>query len=63
MSLKKYNNLFTSEGCSTKEPKDTHILALFGLSENIMDESKKESEKSNRGPTKGEPDYIKNISP
>ena len=48
MSLKKYNNLLTSERWYSKYPKDTHILALFGFYQKLMDDSKKTSHKSNR---------------
>ena len=48
MSLKKYNNLLTSERWYSKYPKDAHILALFGFYQKLMDDSKKTSHKSNR---------------
>ena len=41
MALKKYNNLLTSWRCSNKDPKDSHILALVGVAQNITDDSKK----------------------
>ena len=61
MSPKNYNNLFTSGSWSNKDPKDDHILDLVGVAQNIADNSKKESEKSNRNWTKREPDYIRDL--
>ena len=39
--MKKYIKLLTSGRCSTKDPKDAHILALLGVAQKIADESKK----------------------
>ena len=39
--LDKYNNLLTSGRCSKKYPKDSKIIALAGVYQNIADESKK----------------------
>ena len=44
MALKKYNNLLTSRRSSKKDPKDSHILALVGVAQNLVDDSKKSSE-------------------
>ena len=63
MALKKYNNLLTSGRWSTKNTKDDQILALVGVAQNLSDDSKKASEKSNRESTKGEPAYIKDLPP
>ena len=60
MSLNSYNNLFTSERWSNKDPKDSQILSLVGVYQKLSDESKKSSEKSNtsnRESTKGDPAY------
>ena len=64
MDLKKYKNLFTSGSWPTKDPKDAHILALVGLSQKLVDDFKRSSEKSktsNRETTKGEPSYIRDL--
>ena len=61
MALKKYNNLLTSGRWSTKNTKDDQILALVGVAQNLSDDSKKASEKSNRESTKCEPAYIRYI--
>ena len=63
MSLKKYNNLLTSERWSSKYPKDAHILVLFGVSQNLADESKKSSDESNRDTTKLYPACIRYLPP
>ena len=66
MSLKKYKNLFTSGKWSYKDPKDAQILALVVLSQKLVDDSKKSSEKtttSNRESTRGDPAYIIDIAP
>ena len=58
MALKKYNNLLTSGRWSNKDPKDTQILALVGVAQNLADDSKKSSDKSNtseRDTTKVDP--------
>ena len=47
MSMNKYNKLLTLGRWSNKYPKDYHILALVGVSQNLSDDSKKSSEKSN----------------
>ena len=47
MVLKKYSNVLTSGSWSTKYPKDSQILALVGVSQKLMNDSKKISEKSN----------------
>ena len=47
MALKKYNNLLTSGRWSTKDPNDDQILSIVGVSQNLSDDSKKSSEKSN----------------
>ena len=57
MALKKYNKLLTPGRCYTKDTKDDHIIYLIGLAQNLADDSKKSSEKSNtsnRETTKGE---------
>ena len=63
MSLKKYNKLLTSGRCSNKDPKDAQTLDLVGVDQNIVDDSKKSSEKSNKDPTKGETAYIRDLPP
>ena len=60
MALKKYNNLLTSGRWSNKDTKDDQILALVGLAQNLADDSKKASEKSNtsnRNLPNGQPSY------
>ena len=47
LALKKNNNLLTSVRCSKKYPKDSQILALVGLAQELADISNKSSEKSN----------------
>ena len=63
MALKNYNNLLTSGMWSNKYPKDSHIMALVGVSQKLADNPKKSSEKSNIYPTKGEPAYIRYLPP
>ena len=66
MSLKKYNKLLTSGRWSTKDPKDNHILALVVLAQNLSEEFKKSSEKSNtskKDTTNGESAYIRDLPP
>ena len=63
MDLNKYNNLLTSGRWYIKDPKSAHILALVGVSHNIMNDSKKASDKSNRESTKLEPAYIRDLPP
>ena len=66
MALKKYNNLITSGMWSTRDPKGDHILALVEVAQKLADDSKKSSESSNtskRETTKGEPSYIRDLSP
>ena len=41
MSLKKYKNLLPSGRWSTKDPNDSHILALVIVAQELADESKK----------------------
>ena len=48
MTLKKYNNLLDSGRWSTKEPKGSHILALVGVTQKLMNNSNKTSGKSDR---------------
>ena len=64
MSLKNYSSFITSGRWSTKDTKDSHILALVGLDQKLLDYSKKSSEKSNtsnRDTTNGEPSYIRDL--
>ena len=64
MSLKKYNNLLTSWMWSNKDTKDDQVLSLVGFSQNLADDSKKLSDKSNtynRDSTKGDTAYIRDI--
>ena len=63
MALKKYNNVLTSRMLSKKYLKDTHILDLVGVGQKITYNSKKQSQKSNRDPTAGYPDYIRDFPP
>ena len=37
MDLKYYKNLLTSGRCSTKDPKDAHILDLVGVAKKLAD--------------------------
>ena len=46
--LKKNNNIISFGMWSTKKPEYAQILALVGLSHNIVGESKKSLDKSNR---------------
>ena len=41
--LKKYNHILTLGRWYTKDTKDAHILYLFGVAQNLMDDSKKTS--------------------
>ena len=63
MTLNNYNNLLTSVRWYNKNPKDYQILYLVGLSQKLVDDSKKSSEKYNRYSTKLEPAYIKYLPP
>ena len=63
MTLNKYNNLVTPRRCYTKDPKDSHIWALFGVSQKLVYDSKKISYNSNMEPTKGEPAYSSDHPP
>ena len=66
MALNNYNNLLNSGRCSTKDPKDSHILALVVLAQNISDDFNKSSDKSNtsnRETTNGVPAYIRDLPP
>ena len=66
MALKKYNNLLNSGRWSAKDPKDSHILTLLLVAQNLTDDSKKssaESNNSNRETTKGKTAYIKDLQP
>ena len=63
MDLKKYINLLTSGRWSTKDPKYSYILALTGLAQKLLDESKKSSNKPNSETTKVEPAYIRYLPP
>ena len=66
MALKKYHNLLASGSWSTNDPKDSQILALVGVAKNLADDSNKSSDKSNtsnRETTKGDPSYIRDITP
>ena len=61
--LEKYNNLITSVRCYTKDTTYAQVLAPFGVDHNIMDDSKKTSEKYNRDARKGETSYIRYLPP
>ena len=66
MSLKKYKKILTSGRWSTKDPKYDQILALLGVYQKLVDESKKSSEisnTSNRDTTKGYTAYIRDLPP
>ena len=66
MYLNKYKNLPTSGRWSIKDPKDAQILALVGVSQKIVDDSNKSSDKSNasnRDTTKGYPEYTRDLPP
>ena len=63
VALKNYNNLLTSGMWFNKDPKDSHIMALVVVAQNLADESNKSSEKSNRDSTKGDPDYLRYLPP
>ena len=61
MSLNSYNKLRTAGRYSIKDTNDVQILNLVGVAQNLADDSKNSSEKSNRGSTKGEPDYTRDL--
>ena len=63
MALNKYNNLLTSERWYTKDTKDAHILSIFWVSQNIIDESKKTLDNLKRESKNSEPEYIRDIQP
>ena len=66
MSLKNYNNLLTSGRWSTKDPKDSNILALVGVAQNLADDTKIYYEKyntSNKDTTTGESVYTRDLPP
>ena len=48
MLLNKYSNLLAFGRWPTKYPKDSQILDLVGLAQNLMDDTNKLSEKANR---------------
>ena len=47
MALNNYNNIFTSGRWLNKDTKDSHILSLLVVDQNLADGSNKSSEKSN----------------
>ena len=47
MALDNYNNIFTSGRWLNKDTKDSNILSLLGVDQNLADGSNKSSEKSN----------------
>ena len=57
MSPKKYNKLFNSWRWSIKDTKYDHILYLVVVDQNLVDNSKKLSEKPSRETTKEELAY------
>ena len=63
MALKKYNNPIISGRWSTKEPNNYNILALFGVSHKLMDDSKKAQDKSIKESTKVELVYTRYLTP
>ena len=66
MALNNYNNLLHSRRWTSKDTKDSHILDLLIVTQNISDDSKKSSDKSktsNRDSTKGEPAYTRYLLP
>ena len=63
MYLKKYKNLLNSGRRSNKDPKDSQIMTLPGVDQNIADDSKKSSDKSNMYSTKVYPAYIRDLPP
>ena len=63
MDLKRYNNLLTSGRWYNKDPKYYQMLDLGVVDQNIADDPKKSSDKSNKDPTKGDPDYTRNFPP
>ena len=66
MALKKYNNPLTSGRWSSKDPKDSQILALVGVDQKLADDLNNSSDKSNtskRESTKGDPYYIRDPPP
>ena len=61
-----YSNLLTSGRWFNKDPKDDKILALVGVAQKIVDDSKKSSEKSNKPnmeSTKVESSYTRDLRP
>ena len=66
MVMNNYNNLLTSGRWFNKDPKDDKILALVGVAQKIVDDSKKSSEKSNKPnmeSTKVESSYTRDLRP
>ena len=63
MALDNYNKLLTSGRWSKKDPKDAQILDLVGVDQNLADDSKKSSDKSNRESTKGYQAYTRDLPP
>ena len=63
MALKRDNNLLTSCRWYNKDPKDYQILVIVGVSQKLLDNSNKLSEKNTRETTKGNPDYIRYLPP
>ena len=61
MYPKKYNKLFNSWRWSIKDTKDDHILYLVVVDQNLVDNSKKLSEKPSRETTKGELAYTRDL--
>ena len=59
MFLKKYNNFLNYGRWSNKDTKFYLILDLVGVSQQLVDDSNKPSDKSNRDPTKVQPAYIR----
>ena len=45
--MNKYNNLLTYIRWYTKDPKDAEILALVGVAQKLVDDTKKSSDKPN----------------
>ena len=63
MSLEKNSSLLTSRRWSNNDPNNYQIMALVEVAQKIADKSKKEYEKFNRDPDKGEPAYIRGLPP
>ena len=61
MDLKKYEKFLTSDRWSTKDSKYAQVLALVEVSQKLIDDPKKNSEKSNMEYTNLETSYIKDI--